>query len=75
MVHIPLRALGPGRLDEPLRVELRLVYTIDEFPFPGRGLAEPPTPPSPAARSTGRRCPPARPALRACGSPPSALTA
>jgi Cytochrome c554 and c-prime len=41
MVHIPLRALGPGRLDEPLRVELRLVYTIDEFPFPGRALAEP----------------------------------
>jgi hypothetical protein len=40
-VDIPLGALGPGRADEPVRVELRLVYTIDEFPIPGRELAEP----------------------------------
>lgn len=30
-----------GSAAEPIRVELRLVYTIDEFPFRGRELAEP----------------------------------
>lgn len=32
-----------GAAREPIRVELRLVYTIDEFPFRGRELAAPTT--------------------------------
>ena len=64
VVRIPLRALGPRRPGEPVRVELRLVYTIDEFPLPGRELGEPTW-----ATMTSREldwpalaaCPPARP--------------
>ena len=64
LVRIPLRALGPGRAEEPVRVELRLVYTIDEFPLPGRELAEPTYATMTAASSPGRRWPPARPHAR-----------
>ncbi len=39
-VRVPLAALG-GDAGAPIRVELRLVYTIDEFPFRGRELAAP----------------------------------
>jgi hypothetical protein len=39
-VLVPLASVGaPG--DGPLRLELRLVYTIDEFPFRGRELSVP----------------------------------
>jgi hypothetical protein len=46
VVHVPVATLGPSRPrdgtgDDTIRVELRLVYTIDEFPFRGRELAEP----------------------------------
>jgi hypothetical protein len=40
IVNIPVQALG-GAPTDPLRVELRLVYTIDEFPLPQQKLAEP----------------------------------
>jgi hypothetical protein len=42
VVAIPLDALGPGRdATRTVSLELRLVYTIDEYPFRGRELAEP----------------------------------
>jgi hypothetical protein len=37
---LPLASVGP-REGGPLRLELRLVYTIDEFPFRGRELSVP----------------------------------
>lgn len=41
-VRVGIDALGPRAADrEPISLELRLVYTIDEFPFRGRELAEP----------------------------------
>lgn len=40
-VRVPLGKLGPAAEHEPIRLELRLVFTIDEFPFRGRELAEP----------------------------------
>ena len=55
----------PGRAAEPISIELRLVYTIDEIPFRGRELAEPtyarvvtlevPWPSVPACRSRPSR--------------------
>ena len=41
VTDVPAAALGPAVAAEPIRVELRLVYTIDEFPFRGRELDEP----------------------------------
>ncbi len=40
-VSLAAAALGPTRTRGPISLELRLVYTIDEFPFRGRELAEP----------------------------------
>jgi hypothetical protein len=40
-IGVPAAALGPAAKGEPIRVELRLVYTIDEFPLPGREVGEP----------------------------------
>jgi hypothetical protein len=40
-IRIPLAALGPRAGDGTISLEVRLVYTIDEFPFHGRELAEP----------------------------------
>jgi hypothetical protein len=40
-VSVPVAALGPAGKDDPIRIELRLIYTIDEFPLPGRELTEP----------------------------------
>jgi hypothetical protein len=40
-VHLGIDALGPPAGAEPISLQLRLVYTIDEFPFRGRELAEP----------------------------------
>jgi hypothetical protein len=39
-VRVRVADLG-GAPSDPIRLELRLVYTIDEFPFRGRQLAEP----------------------------------
>jgi hypothetical protein len=39
-VRVRVAALG-GAARDPIRLELRLVYTIDEFPFRGRELSEP----------------------------------
>jgi hypothetical protein len=39
-VSLPSAALGPRRARGPISLELRLVFTIDEFPFRGRELAE-----------------------------------
>jgi len=33
--------IGAAAAKEPISLELRLVYTIDEFPFKGRELGEP----------------------------------
>jgi hypothetical protein len=38
-VRVRVASLG-GAAGEPVRLELRLVYTIDEFPFRGREVAE-----------------------------------
>jgi hypothetical protein len=40
-VRVDVGGLGPARPKDPISLELRLVYTIDEFPFRGRELAEP----------------------------------
>jgi hypothetical protein len=40
-IAVPVARLGPGTAEDSIRVDLRLVYTIDEFPFRGRELAEP----------------------------------
>lgn len=40
VLRLPVRALGGGR-HAAISLELRLVYTIDEFPFRGRELSEP----------------------------------
>jgi Cytochrome c554 and c-prime len=40
VVRVPVADLG-GDARVPVRLELRLVYTIDEFPFRGRELAAP----------------------------------
>jgi hypothetical protein len=41
-LRFPLAALGSrAGADDPISLQLRLVYTIDEFPFRGRELAEP----------------------------------
>jgi hypothetical protein len=39
-LRLPVGKIAPAST-EPLSLELRLVYTIDEFPFRGRELAEP----------------------------------
>lgn len=40
-IAVPLAGLGPRVAGDRLRLELRLVYTIDEFPFRGRELPVP----------------------------------
>jgi hypothetical protein len=40
-IPVPLARLGPPDGSDRLRLELRLVYTIDEFPFRGRELPVP----------------------------------
>jgi len=40
-VRVPVASLGAAGARDPIRVELRLVYTIDEFPLRGRELGEP----------------------------------
>jgi hypothetical protein len=40
-IAVPLAGLGPPEAGDRLRLELRLVYTIDEFPFRGRELPVP----------------------------------
>jgi hypothetical protein len=40
-IPVPLSGLGPAQAGDRLRLELRLVYTIDEFPFRGRELPVP----------------------------------
>jgi len=40
-VRVPVAPLGAAGARDPIRVELRLVYTIDEFPLRGRELGEP----------------------------------
>ena len=40
-IPVPLARLGPPGGSDRLRLELRLVYTIDEFPFRGRELPVP----------------------------------
>jgi hypothetical protein len=67
-VRLSPGALGPrdGR-DEPISIELRLVYTIDELPFRGRELAEPTY-----ATMLTRELPwPRLPACRRASPPPS----
>jgi hypothetical protein len=39
-IRIPVAALGSRAGDDAISLEVRLVYTIDEFPFRGRELAE-----------------------------------
>jgi hypothetical protein len=39
-LRLPVADLG-GDAQDPIKLELRLVYTIDEFPFRGRELSEP----------------------------------